>query len=288
MSRERYRRRTDWLTYLGLGIVSLFMLLPFIWLLCASLKTQAVFFEGQFLPPGDGFLGINWGGLTFDHYARLLSGEDLPFARYVLNSVFYASANAILATFFCAMGGYALSKYRFKGNGTITALVLAALVIPGSLLLAPSYQLIYELGLLNSFAGLLLPGLAPAFGLFLFRQATMNAVPHDLLEAARIDGMGEFRIFFLIVVPLIRPMMGAFLLISFMFAWNNFVMPQIILQDPDKLPLAVGIVQLKGLYSTDFGLIMAGTMVSIIPVMALFLLLQKDFIAGLTSGAVKG
>jgi ABC-type glycerol-3-phosphate transport system permease component len=107
------------------------------------------------------------------------------------------------------------------------------------------------------------------------------------MEAARMDGCGEIRIFFTLIVPLVRPMMGAFLLITFLGAWNNFIHPQIILQTPEKFPLAVAIAQLKGLYSTDYGLLMAGTVVSIAPVMGLFLLLQKDFIAGLTSGAVK-
>jgi ABC-type glycerol-3-phosphate transport system permease component len=156
------------------------------------------------------------------------------------------------------------------------------------LLLAPGYQLIYRLGLLDSFVGLILPGIAPAFGIFLFRQAMLNTIPLDLMESARIDGCGEIRLFFTIILPLVRPMIGAFLLVTFMGAWNNFIQPQIILQTPEKFPLAVAIAQLKGLYGTDYGLLMAGTVAAITPVMCLFLLLQRDFIAGLTTGAVKG
>jgi ABC-type glycerol-3-phosphate transport system permease component len=185
------------------------------------------------------------------------------------------------------MGGYALAKFAFRSNKLLTALVLASLIIPAPLLLAPGYQLIYRLGLLDSFTGLIVPGIAPAFGVFLFRQAMLNSVPLDLMEAARLDGCGEIRMFFTLIVPLVRPMLGAFLLMTFMGAWNNFIHPQIILQTPEKFPLAVAIAQLKGLYSTDYGLLMAGTVVSIAPVMGLFLVLQKDFIAGLTSGAVK-
>jgi ABC-type glycerol-3-phosphate transport system permease component len=166
--------------------------------------------------------------------------------------------------------------------------VLAALVIPGPLLLAPGYKLLFDLGLLDTYAGLLLPGLAPAFGVFLFRQAMINSVPATLLESARIDGAGEIRIFFTIVVPLVRPMIGAYLIIVFLGAWNNFIGPQIVLQDSTSFPLSVAINQLRGLYGTDYGLVMAGTLVSIAPVLALFLLLQKEFISGLTSGAVKG
>ena len=128
----------------------------------------------------------------------------------------------------------------------------------------------------------------PAFGVFLFRQAMINAVPATLLESARIDGAGEIRIFFTIVVPLVRPMIGAYLIIVFLGAWNNFIGPQIVLQDAASFPLSVAINQLRGLYGTDYGLVMAGTLVSIAPVLALFLLLQKEFISGLTSGAVKG
>ena len=196
--------------------------------------------------------------------------------------------HAILTVLFCSMGGYALSKLEFKGREFVTTLVLTALIIPGTLLLAPGFQLLYQLGLLNTYTGLLLPGLTPAFGVFLFRQAMLNGVPRELIEAARIDGAGEARIFFELVLPLVRPMMGAFLMISFMGTWNNFINPQIVMQSPELQPLSVALNNLKGLYGSDYSLIMAGTIVSIAPVMCLFLLLQREFIAGLTGGAVKG
>jgi multiple sugar transport system permease protein len=263
-------------------------LLPFVYLLCSAVKTRATFFSSLFLPPGDGFLGIDWRALTLEHFYALFTDPSLGFGRALVNSVFYASFSSILTTLCAAMGGYALAKFAFRANRPLTMLVLASLIIPGPLLLAPSYQLIYRIGLLDSFTGLILPGIAPAFGVFLFRQALLHTVPLELIEAARIDGCGEIRCFFSIILPLVRPMLGAFLLITFMGAWNNFIQPQIILQTPEKFPLAVTVAQLKGLYSADYGLLMAGTMVSIAPVMGLFLLLQKDFIAGLTSGAVKG
>jgi ABC-type glycerol-3-phosphate transport system permease component len=263
-------------------------LMPFLYLVCSALKTRATFFSSLFLPPGHGFLGIDWRGLTLEHFYVLFTDPSLGFGRAVVNSVFYASVFSVLSTLCAAMGGYALAKFAFRANRPLTALVLASLIIPGPLLLAPGYQLIYRFGLLDSFTGLILPGIAPAFGVFLFRQALLHTVPLDLIEAARIDGCGEIRCFFTIILPLVRPMLGAFLLITFMGAWNNFIQPQIILQTPEKFPLAVAIAQLKGLYSADYGLLMAGTVISIAPVMGLFLLLQKDFIAGLTSGAVKG
>lgn len=272
--------------YVALVVAAAFTLVPFAWLVCAAFKTNSDVFAWHFLPLGDGFLGVAWERLTVENFVRLF--RDLGIGRATANSIFLASASSLLATFFCAMAGYALAKFRFPGRDWVLSLVLAALVIPGSLLLAPGYKLLFDLGLLNSYAGLIVPGLTPAFGVFLFRQSMINAVPATLLESARIDGAGEFRIFFTIVLPLVRPMIGAYLMITFLGMWNNFIGPQIVLQDPTRFPLSVAINQLRGLYGTDYGLIMSGTLVSIAPVLMLFLLLQKEFIAGLTSGAVKG
>lgn len=272
--------------YAALIFCAAITLVPFFYLFCASLKPSAIFFDDLFLPAGDGLFGIGWNKLNFDHFRRLFVQEG--FARPILNSAFFASVSGVLATLFSAMSGYALAKYRFKGRAMITNMVLAALVVPGALLLAPNYQLLYWFGMLDSYTGLIVPALAPAFGVYLFRQATINSVPNEMLESARIDGCGEIKIFFTFVLPLIRPMMGAFLLLTFLGSWNNFIGAQIVLQTPEKMPLAVAINQLRGVYGTDYGLIMAGTVVSIVPVLALFLLLQKEFLSGLTAGAVKG
>jgi ABC-type glycerol-3-phosphate transport system permease component len=275
-----------WLTYGILVVYSILTIIPFTWLIIGSFKTNADFFGYLFFPSGDGFLGVAWDRLTINHYIRLFT--ELNFGNHIVNSLFLASVTSLLATHFAALGGYALSKFRFRGRHVVTALVLAAIIIPGPLLIAPVYELLYHLNLLNTYTGLILPAMAPAFGIFLFRQAMLNSVPMEMLEAARIDGCGEFRIFTSIVFPVVRPMVGAFLLITFLGTWNNFIGPQVILQDVDKFPLSVAIAQLRGIYNTDYGMISAGTMVSIMPVMIVFLLLQKEFIAGLTSGAVKG
>ncbi len=246
-----------------------------------------------------GLFGRAWGLLTLDNFDRLFNGTinpedpDAPrrstgIWRAILNSFFFASVSAVLATLGAAMGGYALAKFRFKGRDTLDNIVLASLVIPGALLIAPGYQLLYWLGLLDTYVGLILPGVAPAFGIYLFRQAMIQSMPNEMMEASRIDGCGEIRMFFTMALPMVRPMAGAFLLISYLGAWNNFIGPQIILSTPEKYPLAVWISQLRGVYGIDYGLIMAGTLVAIAPVLGLFLLLQKEFIAGLTAGAVKG
>jgi len=268
-----------------LASTAILILAPLAWLFVSSLKTNEDFFSWIFVPLTDSG-GIAWNRLTPRHFIRLFG--ELGFGRAMLNSVFLSSATALIATLCCAMGGFALARYEFRGKRLITVLVLSVLIVPATLLLAPTYQTLYRLSLLDSFAAMILPAAAPAFGIFLFRQASLSSVPVQLMEAARIDGASELRMFFSIALPLLRPMVGTFLLITFLGTWNNFLMPQVVLQQPEKFPLATAISQLRGVYYQDYGLLMAGTLVSVIPVLALFLMLQREFISGLTAGAVKG
>ncbi len=280
------RRFTLIPVYVALVFFAIVTLIPLVWMATSAVKDQTDFFTSFFLPAGHGLFGVAWDRITFANFSRLFA--EHPIGRALFNSFFFASVTSAAATLACAMGGYGLAKFSFRARGWLTGLVLGALIIPAPLLIAPSYQLLWQLGLLNTYSGLILPALAPAFGVFLFRQSMLNSVPAELLESARLDGAGEFRIFFTIVIPLVRPMIGAFLLITFLGAWNNFISPQIVLQEPELFPLSVTVNNLRGIYATDYGLIMSGTLISIAPVMCLFLLLQKEFISGLTSGAVKG
>lgn len=279
------RKASKWALHTTLVVLAIITLVPYAWLIIASLKGQDDFFSAIFLPPGDGVFGIGWDKLSLDNYRNLF---DLGFSVNLVNSVFYSATTALFATLICAATGFVLAKHQFRGRNLITLVVLGALIVPPTLLLAPGYELLYDLGLLDSAWGLLLPLIAPAFGVFLFRQAVIQSVPDELLEAARIDGCSEWSIFFIVVLPLVRPMIGAFMLITFLGMWNNFISPQIVLQSADKQPLSVAISQLRGVYKTDYGLLTAATVVSVLPVAALFLFLQKQFISGLTSGAVKG
>lgn len=285
MTRTR-RRKIALGTHAVLIPLAIVVLIPIIWMVSAAFRGAADQFGTLFLPRGDGPLGVAWDRLTLDNFRRLFAEARLGTA--LVNSVFLSSVSAIVATLCCAAGGFALAHHRFRGRRTITLVVIGSMIIPPPLLLAPTYEMFYHLSLLDTFTGLLLPGFAPAFGVFLFRQAALQSVPRELLEAARIDGCGDIRAFFAIGLPLLRPMLGAFVLITFLMWWNNFIGPQVILQSPDKYPLAVAIAQLKGVYYQDYGLQMAATVVSVAPVMVLFLLLQREFIAGLTAGAVKG
>lgn len=280
------RRSSLLAAYLLLGFACVLTLAPFAWLAVACFKDTGDFVRFTFFPRGDGLFGVAWDRLTLQSFQRLFL--QLNFAQSLLNSTFLASSSAALATLFCALGGYALAKFDFRGKRLLTALVLAAVIIPTPLLLAPGYQLLFRLHLLDSYAGLLLPAIAPAFGVFLFRQFILRAVPMEIIESARIDGSGEFRTFFIIVLPLVRPMIATFLMITFLGVWNNYIWPQVVLQSPSRFPLSVAVAQLKGVYYQDYGLQMAGTAIAILPVLVLFLFLQREFVSGLAAGAIKG
>ncbi|XVJ58293.1 MAG: carbohydrate ABC transporter permease [Tepidisphaera sp.] len=283
-----------------LWIACFVTLLPLVWLVISSFKTNESFLtsllvpkspivaEGvdpSTIPPEDLRWKYDLTLLTFKHYRELFG--QLDFVTPLLNSVLLSSATAVLGTLFAAMGGYALARFEFAGRKLVTALVIGAVLIPAPLLLAPGYELLFKIGLLNTFTGVILPAAAPAFGVFLFRQSIMSSVPRELLEAARLDGCGEVRMFFAVVMPLVKPMIGTFVMLTFLGAWNNFVTPQVILQSESKFPLSVAVAQLRGTYYQNYGLQMAGTVVSIVPVLVLFLALQRSFVSGLTAGAVK-
>lgn len=266
-----------------LAVASVITLIPYVWLACSSFKDNQHFFDSLFIPFDENGLALSH--LTVGHFRKLF--VELDFGRSLVLSVFYASVTGLLATLFSAMGGYALARLPFKGSKMLTMLVLGAVLVPPPLLLAPGYELLYRLGLLDTLSAMILPATAPAMGIYLFRQATISAIPPDLLEAARVDGSGELRTFFTIALPLLRPMFGTFLMITILGVWNNFITPQVVLKDPSKFPVSVAVAELRGLYYQDYGLQMAGTLVAILPLLLLFAFMQREFIQGLTSGAVK-
>lgn len=286
------RRRPQWvasyLRYVVLVIVAGAILTPFAWLVAASFKESNILMNFPFLPP----IGEWSEKLSLNSFRKLflprpsLQGP-IQFWQYLLNSVFLASAATIIQTIFCSMGGYALSKYRFAGQRWIMLFMLGSMTLPSMLLLAPLYKMMVGFGWMDTYLALLIPGAAGAFGIFLFRQA-MISVPDSLIEAARIDGASELFIYWRIIMPLVRPMTAAFCLIVFMGQWNAFIGPQVFIHTGYKLTAPVVLAQYMTQFSEDYGLFLAGTFLSILPIAVLFLTLQREFIAGLTSGAVKG
>jgi ABC-type glycerol-3-phosphate transport system permease component len=269
-----------------LMVVGTIMLIPFAWLICAAFKPQP--FESTFLPPVS---EISTQNVNFSNFVKLFQKRDsvqgpVYFWQYIFNSLFLASAATFLAMLFSSMGGYALAKYRFRGRVPLVIFMLASMTIPGVVLLAPNFEIIWRLGWMDTYKALIVPGCVSVFGIFLYRQA-MLSVPDDLIEAGRIDGCGEFRIYLTLVMPLVRPMTGAFCLIMFLGTWNSFLGPNIYLQTQNKLTLPVVLNQYIGVYNQQYGVFLAGTLLAIIPPAILFLALQREFISGLTSGALK-
>lgn len=258
-----------------------FSLTPFAWLICAAFKQQKDMFSSALLPWHD------LGAITGENFIKLFT--VIPFGRWLLNSLFLASTQTVLVVTLSSLGGFALAKYDFRGKRWLMLVMLATMLLPSQVLLPSGYELMYHLGWINSYAAILIPGAVSVFGMLLFRQA-MLAVPDELLHAGRVDGCSELRLWWEIALPIVRPMVGAFTLLAFLGSWNSFLWPQIILQDEAKYTLPIGLANMISLpqFQTDYGVLMAGTLLSILPVVLLFFVLQKDFIAGLASGAIKG
>jgi len=283
-----YRVAWGYARFVTLTLAAIVILMPFFWLICSAFKDKGVLNEYTFLPPIN---KIDSSTINLDNFRELFAEQQtaqgpVRFWRYMANSLFLASSGTALSLLFSSMGGYALAKYRFRGRGAIVLFMLACLTIPSVALLSPSYAVIWQLGWLDSYKALLIPASVSILGIFLFRQALLG-VPDDLIEAGRIDGCGEFRIYLSLAMPLVRPMTGAFCLISFLGMWNSFLAPNVYLQTQAKLPLPVVLNQYIGTYTQQYGVFLAGTLVAIIPPAILFFALQREFISGLTSGAVK-
>lgn len=274
-----------WTLILAVAVV---MVLPFVWLVCAAFKDKDVLNEYAFLPP---LKLISDRTINLDNFRTLFAPKQttqgpVSFWRYVCNSLFLASTTTFVSLIFCSMGGYALAKFRFRGKPLLLTYMLASMAVPGVALLAPNFAVVYNLGWMDSYKAILIPTAVTAFGIFLFRQA-MAAVPDELIEAGRVDGCSEWRIYLQLVMPLVRPMSGAYCLIAFLGAWNSYLAPNVFLQTQAKLTLPVVLNQYMGVYDREYGVFLAGTLLAVLPPAILFLTLQREFISGLTSGAVK-
>lgn len=278
--------------YLRFGLLAFAataVLAPFLWLVAAAFKDRAYLNEYVFFPPLS-----EWSEKTInlDNFRVLFAGDPtiqgtVYFWQYVLNSVFLATTTTLVQLVFCSAAGYALAKFEFRGKRVLMSFMLASMMIPGVLLFAPVYELMVKLHLVDTFTGLILPGVASAYGCFLFRQACL-AVPDEMLDAGRIDGCSELRIYFTLVMPLVRPMSAAFCLVTFLGTWNAFFGPSVFLHTQAHLTLPVILNRYIGVYTNQYGVFLAGTLLAIIPPAILFFALEKEFISGLTSGAVKG
>ena len=229
------------------------------------------------------YLSIVWDKFT-SNYRNLW--KTVPYNRYFINSIFIATASTLLTLFFCSLGGYAFAKYQFRGQKILFGILLASMMVPFQVLLVPLFGLMYDIGWLNSYKAIIIPFSVGAFGVFLMRQFIVT-IPSELLDAARIDGCSEFGIYYRIVLPIIKPALGALTIYSFLGSWNGYLWPLIILRDEVKYTLPIGLANLVGIYRQDYGMLMAGTLLSLMPIVILFLAMQREFVQGITLGSVK-
>jgi multiple sugar transport system permease protein len=280
----RRRRRSVTLTLLT-GLVLLYTLVPLAWLLVNATKTQAGLFDS---------FGLWFDGdfALFSNIADTFTYDDGVFTRWLLNTLLYVVLGAGGATLLAVLGGYALAKYDFPGKRGVFAVVIGAVAVPGTALAVPTFLMFSELGLTNTPWAVIVPSLVSPFGLYLMWVFAGEAIPTELMEAARIDGSGELRTFFTIALPLLAPGVVTVSLFTMVATWNNYFLPLIMIKDPDWYPLTLGLNAWNAQASTAGGeaiyhLVITGSLLTILPLIAAFLLLQRYWQSGLAAGSVK-
>jgi multiple sugar transport system permease protein len=265
-----------WLVNGALAFVTALTVFPLLWMASASFMVpgEASNFPPPLLPSAP----------TLQNYRELFAARGI--GRQALNSLFVASGATLLSLAFNLAAGYAFAKLPFPGRERLFRTLLGAMVIPGQVAMMPLFLLLKQMGLVNTVAGALVPWLASVFGIFMVRQYA-RSIPDDILEAARIDGAGEWRIFTVIVLPLLKPIIVTLAVLVFLGAWNDFMWPLIVLTDRDLQTLPVALAGLSREHVQDTELMMAGSVLTVLPVLLLFLALQKHYMQGLLMGSVK-
>jgi len=280
------------LVYLVIVIISIFMILPFVWMVSVSLKPSGRIYEypPRFIPSP----------VTFENYRT--AWDRANFSRYFMNTTIFAVAGTLLTISFCSLGGYVFAKLRFPGKNILFMVILFTMMLPFFSVLIPLFLIVKNfplaggnnlfgkggIGLINSFAGLILPGIVNGYYIFLFRQF-FTMLPDELIQASRIDGCSEFRIFAQIMLPLAKPALATVAIFSFMDKWNALVWPLVVLTDPNKRTLQVGLAIFQGeqLTGAQWNELMAASVISLLPTVLVFLLAQKYFTTGIALTGIK-
>ncbi len=282
---QREGRRSTVLTVM-MWLLALYFLIPLVWLLISSTKDNADLFSSFGLWFGDRMS-------LSENLASVFTFRDGIFGRWVLNTVFYAGVSAIGASLLATMAGYAFAKYQFPGSRVLFSLALGAIMIPLTALALPTYLMFNSIGITNTAWAIILPSLVSPFGVYLMRVYAADAIPDSLLEAARVDGAGEFRIFWQVGIRMLGPGMITVLLFALVATWNNYFLPLIMLNSSELYPLTVGLAQVQSAASAGggaqalFSTVITGSMVAIIPLIVAFLFLQRYWQSGLAAGSVK-
>ncbi|CAH1058017.1 carbohydrate ABC transporter permease [Paenibacillus pseudetheri] len=277
--------------YIVCIVIAIVMFLPFYWSVLTSLKPDEEIFA----------MPIRWfpSHLTLEHYRKAFT--TVPFALFFWNSLVLAVAGVLANLFFGSISGYAFAKLNFKLNKPIFRVLLAAMMIPGIVTMIPTVYVMRHIpffggndifgsggnGLMNSFWGIILPGASGTFAVFFMRQFFLT-LPSDMMEMARIEGCGEFKIFWRIYLPLTKPALATLSIFTFQAGWNSFLWPMIVLNDPNKATIQMGLQAFSYNFQTDYGPMMAGALVAILPILVLFLALQRYFVQGIAFSGIKG
>jgi putative chitobiose transport system permease protein len=273
--------RKTWKTiaiYLILILIALTMLLPLVWLVSTAFKSpeENIFqFPPQFIPANP----------TVQNFIQVW--ETNPFGRYLFNSCLVAVLTVGLNLLFCSLAAYPLARLKFRGRDVIFTLIVATILIPFQIVMIPLYVLAVQLGLRNTYLGLIFPAIASAFGIFLLRQA-FQGVPKELEEAARMDGCSDLGIWWFIMLPSVRPALVTLAIFVFIGSWSDFLWPLIVLDDPNYYTLPLGVAKLAGAFSLDWRLIAAGSVISIAPILLFFIIMQRYIVPTETGSGVKG
>jgi multiple sugar transport system permease protein len=273
----RVSRTGSVLTHAVLVLGAVAMIGPFVWQLLTAFKSLP---ETTTVPPT--VFPQEW---LWSNFADVF--DALPFGQQLVNSLIVAAAVTVGQLAFCSLGAYAFARLEFRGRELIFALFLSVLMVPKQLLILPQYQIMSDLGLLNTLTALVLPGLFSAFGTFLLRQF-FATIPKDLEEAALLDGAGRFRIFFSIMLPLVKPALAALAVITVMHSWNDLLWPLVVNTAPATMPISAGLTSLQGQEWTDYPVLMAGSLMASVPMLLAYLALQRQFVQGIALSGTKG
>lgn len=277
--KSSYRRKNaliSLLKYLLLSVGGIMMLFPYLWMISTSLKMPGTWFNLSLFPEQ----------FSLQHYIRLISSSMLP--RWYLNSFIIASISTISVAFFSSLAGYTFAKYEFRGRNIMFLIILSAIMIPTEMLIIPWYVGIAKIKWIDSFAGILMPGMVTTFGIFVMRQF-MASIPNELLDAGRIDGVSEFGLFWRICLPMAKPALAVVVIFNFLGAWNDYLWPLIATNKENMYQLQVGLSRLNSLETgADWGGTMAGAALASIPMLIFFLFFQKQIIKGVSMSGLKG
>lgn len=273
-----HRRRLGQAGYYIISILlAVLALIPFLWMISTSLKSRGALMS----------IPIEWipAEPTLDAYTEVFS--RFPFLRTIGNSLFISVAFTLITLVSASMAAFAFAKLRFRGSGVILSIYIATMMIPTQVTMIPLFVIMNRLGLIDSYASVILPSMFKPFAVFLLVQQ-MKTIPNDYLDAARIDGAGLFHIYFRVALPLCIPTLATLAVTTFMESWNDYLWPLLMLTDRNKMTLPIALSTLNGQYNTEYNVLMAGSLISMIPIIIIYIAAQKQFKAGLMAGGIKG